>query len=143
MISKAKKACYSSSLYGYSSGTCFKSFTCNSNASSPLSISRTHVTSVFIDTWRWEKTNTDVIWYSNNMQALLYQTNVLGTKLQSIESILLPIKGEKEPSVPFSFLGSNCVNYLTMLSKVLKRSMDARKPFYPVFAQARLYWGQG
>lgn len=42
---------YSSSLYGYSSGICFSNFTCNSNVSSPLSMSRSHVTSVFIDTW--------------------------------------------------------------------------------------------
>lgn len=46
---------YSSSLYGYSSGTCLRSLTCNSNASSPRSISRSHVTSVFIDTWRIEE----------------------------------------------------------------------------------------
>ena len=50
VTSRSVFAYYSSSLYGYSSGTCFKSFTCNSYASSPLSISRIQVTSVFIDT---------------------------------------------------------------------------------------------
>lgn len=60
-----KKACYSSSLYGYSSGTCFRSFTCISNASSPLSISRIHVISVFIETWRLGEKH-DVIWCIKN-----------------------------------------------------------------------------
>lgn len=48
-------AFYSSSLYGYSSGTCLSSLTCNSNASSPRSISRIQLISVFIDTWPWNQ----------------------------------------------------------------------------------------